>query len=85
MMGIHTKKPLITFTKTGFPDEFIKLFEAKTGRKCVGNKAASGTKIIEEYAEHQAKTGDWIVYTLSLIHICSICDYINPWWRFNWN
>lgn len=63
MMGIHTKKPLITFTKTGFPDEFIKLFEAKTGRKCVGNKAASGTKIIEEYAEHQAKTGDWIVYT----------------------
>lgn len=63
MMGIHTKKPLITFTKTGFPDEFIKLFEAKTGRKCVGNKAASGTKIIEEYAKHQAKTGDWIVYT----------------------
>ena len=63
MMGIYTKKPLITFTKTGFPDEFIKLFEAKTGRKCVGNKAASGTKIIEEYANHQEKTGDWIVYT----------------------
>lgn len=63
MMGIYTKKPLITFTKTGFPDEFIKLFETKTGRKCVGNKAASGTKIIEEYAEHQVKTGDWIVYT----------------------
>ena len=63
MMGIHTKKPLITFTKTGFPDEFIKLFEAKTGRKCVGNKAASGTKIIEEYANHQEKAGDWIVYT----------------------
>ena len=63
MMGIHTKKPLIKNTKTGFPDEFIKLFEAKTGRKCVGNKAASGTKIIEEYANHQEKTGDWIVYT----------------------
>ena len=63
MMGIYTKKPLITFTKTGFPDEFIKLFEAKTGRECIGNKAASGTKIIEEYANHQAKTGDWIVYT----------------------
>lgn len=63
MMGIYTKKPLITFTKTGFPDEFIKLFEAKTGRKWIGNKAASGTKIIEEYADHQAKTGDWIVYT----------------------
>lgn len=63
MMGIYTKKPLITFRKTGFPDEFIKLFEAKTGRECIGNKAASGTKIIEEYADYQAKTGDWIVYT----------------------
>ena len=30
----------------------------KTGRKCVGNKAASGTEIIQEYGEHQIKTGD---------------------------
>ena len=63
MMGLKTEKPFITFTETGFPDEFIKLFEQKTGRKCVGNKAASGTEIIEEYGEHQIKTGDWIVYT----------------------
>ncbi len=63
MMGLKTEKPFITFTETGFPDEFIELFEQKTGRKCVGNKAASGTEIIEEYGEHQIKTGDWIVYT----------------------
>ena len=28
-----------------------------------GNKAASGTAILDEYGEHQIKTGDWIVYT----------------------
>lgn len=63
MMGIKTTNPFITFTETGFPDEFIKLFEEKTGRKCIGNKAASGTEILDEYGEHQIKTGDWIVYT----------------------
>lgn len=63
MMGLKTEKPFVTFTTTGFPDEFIKIFEERTGRKCVGNKAASGTEIINEYGEHQIKTGDWIVYT----------------------
>ena len=65
MMGLKTEKPFITFTETGFPQEFIELFEEKTGRKCVGNKAASGTAILDEYGEHQIKTGDWIVYTLA--------------------
>ena len=63
MMGLKTIKPFITFTDTGFPDEFIKLFEEKTGRKCVGNIACSGTTILDMYGEHQLKTGDWIVYT----------------------
>lgn len=63
MMGLKTVKPFITFTDTGFPNEFIKLFEEKTGRKCVGNIACSGTKILDMYGEHQMKTGDWIVYT----------------------
>lgn len=63
MMGLKTEKPFITFTETGFPKEFIDLFEKKTGRKCVGNIACSGTKILDMYGEHQIKTGDWIVYT----------------------
>lgn len=63
MMGLKTEKPFITFTDTGFPNEFIQLFEEKTGRKCVGNIACSGTKILDMYGEHQMKTGDWIVYT----------------------
>lgn len=63
MMGLHITKPFQTFTETGFPKEFIELFEQKTGRKCVGNYAESGTKILDDWGEHQIKTGDWIVYT----------------------
>ena len=61
--GPEVTKPFITFTETGFPREFIQLFEEKTGRKCVGNYAESGTKILDDWGEHQMKTGDWIVYT----------------------
>ena len=61
--GLKLKNHLLHLPKTGFPQEFIELFEEKTGRKCVGNKAASGTAILDEYGEHQIKTGDWIVYT----------------------
>lgn len=63
MMGLYITQPFQTFTETGFPDEFIKLFEEKTNRKCVGNYAESGTKILDDWGEHQIKTGDWIVYT----------------------
>lgn len=63
MMGLHITKPFKTFTEIGFPKEFIDLFEEKTGRKCVGNYAESGTKILDDWGEHQIKTGDWIVYT----------------------
>ncbi|MDD3026614.1 MAG: phosphopentomutase [Erysipelotrichaceae bacterium] len=63
MMGLISTKGYKTFTDTGFPDEFIKLFEEKTGRKCVGNISISGTTILEQYGEHQKQTGDWIVYT----------------------
>jgi phosphopentomutase len=47
----------------GFPGEVIAEFERRTDRKVLGNKAASGTEIIEEYGEQQLATGDWIVYT----------------------
>ncbi len=63
MMGLKVEKPFKTFTDTGFPEEFIHLFEEKTGRKCVGNYAESGTVILDKYGEHQIATGDWIVYT----------------------
>ena len=47
----------------GFPNELINEIETMTGRKVVANRPASGTQIIDEWGEHQMKTGDLIVYT----------------------
>lgn len=47
----------------GFPREVLQQFSAATGRGVLGNKTASGTAIIEELGEDQARSGDWIVYT----------------------
>lgn len=63
MMGIYTKKPFKTFTDTGFPEELIKELEEKTGHKVIGNKAASGTGILDELGEQQMKENSLIVYT----------------------
>ncbi len=63
LMGLKIDKPFKTFTENGFPNELISALEKETGRNIVGNKAASGTEIIEEYGEHQLNTGDLIVYT----------------------
>lgn len=62
MSGVLVQTPFKTF-ENGFSDEIIKEFEKKTGRKVVANKPASGTAILDEYGEHQMKTGDVIVYT----------------------
>ena len=35
----------------------------KTGRGVLGNRAASGTEIIQELGEEHQRTGKWIVYT----------------------
>lgn len=63
MMGVITEKPFKTFLNTGFPEELIRQIEEISGRKVIGNKAASGTEIIKELGEEQMKTGALIVYT----------------------
>ena len=63
LMGLKIETPFQTFTENGFPDSLIKELEEKTGRKIVGNKASSGTVILDELGEHHMKTGDLIVYT----------------------
>lgn len=72
MMGIETKKPFRTFTEQGFPPELIDELERRTGHKIIGNKSASGTKIIEELGEEEIATGHMIVYTSadSVLQIC---------------
>ncbi len=62
MMGIILKKPFDIFPN-GFPEELIKEFEKRTGRKVIGNKPASGTEIIKELGPEHEKTGALIVYT----------------------
>lgn len=47
----------------GFPAEVIASFERKIERQVLGNKAASGTLIIEELGAEHLKTGRPIVYT----------------------
>ena len=62
MMGLVLEDPLPTYPN-GFPDEIILRFENETGRGVLGNKPASGTRIIEELGPEHEKTGSWIVYT----------------------
>jgi len=49
--------------KHGFPPEIISAFQARIGRKTIGNKPASGTEIIKELGEEHVRTGKPIVYT----------------------
>lgn len=62
LMGLKLTTPFQTFPD-GFPPELIEAFEAKTGRKVIGNKPASGTEILDELGAEQMETGAWIVYT----------------------
>ena len=73
MMGLHITKPFQTFTETGFPKELLDaLSERCDGRRIIGNKAASGTAILDELAEQEINHGDLIVYTSadSVLQIC---------------
>ena len=72
MMGLHIKKPFLTFTEHGFPKELIEELEKRTGHKVIGNKSASGTVILDELGEEEIATGHMIVYTSadSVLQIC---------------
>ncbi|QDF64952.1 phosphopentomutase [Mycoplasma nasistruthionis] len=73
MMGIKTMVPFPTFAENGFPQELIdELSKAFDGRPIVGNKAASGTEIINELAHREKAEGAIIVYTSndSVLQIC---------------
>src|SRR5437870_11297927 len=61
-MGIVTAQAFPTYPH-GFPHDVIDPFMNRTGRGVIGNKAASGTEIIQELGEEHQRTGKWIVYT----------------------
>lgn len=62
MMGIVTEREFPTYPH-GFPKVVMDELEARVGAGTLGNKAASGTEIIEEMGEEHIRTGRPIVYT----------------------
>jgi phosphopentomutase len=62
MMGLVLEDPLPTYPE-GFPEVVLRRFREETGRGILGNRPASGTRIIEELGPEQERTGDWILYT----------------------
>src|SRR5260221_291802 len=62
MMGIVLDRAFPTFPD-GFSRDIVSEFARRTGRGVIGNKAASGTQIIEELGSEHMRTGALIVYT----------------------
>ncbi|HEY2149250.1 MAG TPA: phosphopentomutase [Vicinamibacterales bacterium] len=62
MMGIVLDRAFPTFPN-GFSPAVITAFAQQTGRGVLGNKAASGTQILDELGAEQMRTGALIVYT----------------------
>jgi phosphopentomutase len=62
MMGIVLDRAFPTFPD-GFAPEILAEFSRLTGRGVLGNKAASGTAIIDELGPEHMRTGALIVYT----------------------
>ncbi len=62
LAGVQLTRPFPTYPH-GFPREVLAPFIAATGRGVLANSVASGTAVIDEFAERQHENGDWIVYT----------------------
>ncbi|AMC93338.1 phosphopentomutase [Erysipelothrix larvae] len=63
LMGLFIDEPFITFTETGFPQDLLDELSSRTGYGIIGNKAASGTEILDELGEEHMATKKMIVYT----------------------
>ncbi len=79
LMGRPLEEPFPLFPR-GFPPEIIAAFEELAGRSILGNKAASGTAIIEDLGEEHLRTGRLIVYTSadSVFQVAAHEDVIPP-------
>jgi phosphopentomutase len=60
-MGVILEQPFRTFAR--FPPAVMDAFDAATGRSHLGNRAASGTEILDELGPEHLRSGDPIVYT----------------------
>ncbi len=62
LMGLTSLIPFPVYPR-GFPERIVEAFEKASGRRVIGNVAASGTEIIEELGPEHLETGALIVYT----------------------
>jgi phosphopentomutase len=62
LMGLVLDRPFPVFPH-GFPRNLLEEFSRRTGRAVIGNKAASGTAVIEELGPAHLRSGALIVYT----------------------
>lgn len=62
LCGLILERPFPTYPE-GFPAGVIEAFERAIGRPVLGNRAASGTAIIEELGAEHIRSGRPIVYT----------------------
>ena len=60
--GVRVEMAFPTFPD-GFPASFMEAYEKAIGHKCIGNKTASGTAILEELGAEHLKNHTPIVYT----------------------
>lgn len=76
--GIVSKNPLPTYPD-GFPEEVIKEYEKRTGRKALCNKPYSGTEVIKDFGKEHIETGALIVYTSadSVFQVAAHEDYVS--------
>ena len=85
MTGIVLDRPFPLYPH-GFPDEVMRPFEERIGRRALGNVPASGTQIIAELGEEHLRTGRPIVYTSgdSVFQIATHTDVVPLETLYGW-
>ena len=85
LMGLVLERAFPVFSN-GFPRELMGEFERRIGRGTLGNKAASGTAIIEELGVEHVDTGKPIVYTSadSVFQIAAHEDVVSVTELYRW-
>ena len=64
LMGLAVAEPFPVYPD-GFPADVLEAFERAIGRKALGNRAGSGTVVLDDLGAEHVKTGRPIVYTSS--------------------
>jgi phosphopentomutase len=62
LMGLQVERAFPTFPD-GFPDDAMREYERRIGRRTLGNIVASGTQIIDDLGAEHMRTGWPIIYT----------------------